>query len=69
MAFSFYQSLRTVPRDLEDHMPRREAERTLRAVISWDRYAELFAYDRPQAWFCRLRCTALSHVPVSASIT
>ena len=31
--------------ELEDHMPRREAERTLRTVISCGRYAELFAYD------------------------
>ena len=31
--------------ELEDHMPRREAEPTLRTVIAWGRYAELFAYD------------------------
>ena len=31
--------------ELEDHFTRREAERTLRAVTAWRRYAELFAYD------------------------
>ena len=31
--------------ELEDHLTRREADRTLRAVTAWGRYAELFAYD------------------------
>jgi NitT/TauT family transport system ATP-binding protein len=31
--------------ELEDHLTRRDAERTLRAVTAWGRYAELFAYD------------------------
>ncbi|MFI4889429.1 MAG: nitrate/sulfonate/bicarbonate ABC transporter ATP-binding protein [Steroidobacterales bacterium] len=31
--------------ELEDHLPRREAERTLRAVIGWGRYAGLYAYE------------------------
>ncbi len=31
--------------ELEDHLTRREAEKTLRAVTAWGRYAELFAYD------------------------
>ena len=31
--------------ELEDHLPRREAEKTMRAVINWARYAELFQYD------------------------
>jgi NitT/TauT family transport system ATP-binding protein len=31
--------------ELEDHLTHREAERTLRAVTAWGRYAELFAYD------------------------
>jgi NitT/TauT family transport system ATP-binding protein len=31
--------------ELEDHLTRREAERTLRAVTAWGRYAELFSYD------------------------
>jgi NitT/TauT family transport system ATP-binding protein len=31
--------------ELEDHLTRREAERTLWAVTAWGRYAELFAYD------------------------
>jgi NitT/TauT family transport system ATP-binding protein len=31
--------------ELEDQMPEEAAEQTLRAVISWARYAEVFAYD------------------------
>ena len=31
--------------ELEDHMSEEDAEATLRALISWSRYAELFAYD------------------------
>ena len=31
--------------ELEDHMTTAAAEQTLRAVIGWGRYAELFAYD------------------------
>ncbi|SMF81627.1 NitT/TauT family transport system ATP-binding protein [Tistlia consotensis] len=31
--------------ELEDHMSPEAAEQTLRAVISWGRYAEAFAYD------------------------
>ncbi|OIQ74704.1 ABC nitrate/sulfonate/bicarbonate family transporter, ATPase subunit [mine drainage metagenome] len=31
--------------ELEDHMSPEDAARTLRAVISWSRYAEVFAYD------------------------
>jgi NitT/TauT family transport system ATP-binding protein len=31
--------------ELEDHMASEDAEQTLRAVISWGRYAEVFAYD------------------------
>lgn len=31
--------------ELEDHLTHREADRTLRAVIGWGRYAELFSYD------------------------
>ena len=31
--------------ELEDHMTAKAAEQTLRAVISWGRYAEAFAYD------------------------
>ena len=31
--------------ELEDHMAADAAEQTLRAVISWGRYAEVFAYD------------------------
>ncbi len=30
---------------LEDSMSEADAERTLRAITSWSRYAELFAYD------------------------
>ncbi len=31
--------------ELEDHMSSEDAEQTLRAVIAWGRYAEVFAYD------------------------
>ena len=31
--------------ELEDHLTRRDAERTQRAVTAWGRYAKLFAYD------------------------
>jgi len=31
--------------ELEDHLTRRDAERALRAVTGWGRYAELFDYD------------------------
>jgi NitT/TauT family transport system ATP-binding protein len=31
--------------ELEDHMTPAAAEQTLRAVIDWGRYAEIFAYD------------------------
>jgi len=31
--------------ELEDHLPEREADATLRAAIGWGRYAELYAYD------------------------
>jgi len=31
--------------ELEDHMSEDAAEQTLRAVIRWGRYGELFAYD------------------------
>lgn len=31
--------------ELEDHLNRSDAEKTLRAVIGWGRYAELFTYD------------------------
>jgi NitT/TauT family transport system ATP-binding protein len=37
--------------ELEDYMAPEAAETTLRAVISWGRYAELFAYDDEQARF------------------
>ena len=30
---------------LEDHLSEKEAERVLRTMIDWGRYAELFAYD------------------------
>jgi NitT/TauT family transport system ATP-binding protein len=31
--------------ELEDHMAEDAAEETLRTIISWGRYAEVFAYD------------------------
>jgi NitT/TauT family transport system ATP-binding protein len=37
--------------ELEDYMTPEAAETTLRAVISWGRYAELFAYDDEKARF------------------
>jgi NitT/TauT family transport system ATP-binding protein len=37
--------------EVEDYMTPEAAETTLRAVISWGRYAELFAYDDEQARF------------------
>jgi NitT/TauT family transport system ATP-binding protein len=37
--------------ELQDHLPLREAERTLRVAIEWGRYGELFTYnDRAQAF-------------------
>ncbi|HET9149008.1 MAG TPA: nitrate/sulfonate/bicarbonate ABC transporter ATP-binding protein [Alphaproteobacteria bacterium] len=37
--------------ELEDHMSEDYAERTLRAVIGWARYGEIFAYDDQMATF------------------
>jgi NitT/TauT family transport system ATP-binding protein len=37
--------------ELEDFMSEEEAEQTLRAVVSWARYAEAFAYDDENAMF------------------
>ncbi len=37
--------------ELEDHMTTEQAEQTLRAIISWARYAETFAYDDEQGVF------------------
>jgi NitT/TauT family transport system ATP-binding protein len=37
--------------ELEDHMPEDLAERTLRAVISWGRYGELFSYSEQDQTF------------------
>ena len=37
--------------ELEDHMTSAAAEQTLRAVISWGRYAEIFAYHDQDAMF------------------
>jgi len=37
--------------ELEDYMTPESAESTLRAIISWGRYAELFAYDDEKATF------------------
>jgi NitT/TauT family transport system ATP-binding protein len=37
--------------ELEDSMSEESAERTLRAVISWARYAEVFAYDEGSGVF------------------
>ncbi|MFZ0694798.1 MAG: AAA-associated domain-containing protein, partial [Alphaproteobacteria bacterium] len=37
--------------ELEDHLTRRDAERTLRVVTGWGRYSELFAYDEKSRRF------------------
>ena len=37
--------------ELEDHMSPDYADETLRAVISWGRYAELFSYDEESDQF------------------
>jgi len=37
--------------ELEDYMAEEAAEQTLRTIISWGRYAELFAYDDEKARF------------------
>jgi NitT/TauT family transport system ATP-binding protein len=44
--------------ELQDHLPPREAETTLRAAIDWGRYAELFTYDD------RTRTFGLDHVAI-----
>ena len=37
--------------ELEDHMSPESAEQTLRAIVSWARYAEVFAYDDETTMF------------------
>jgi NitT/TauT family transport system ATP-binding protein len=37
--------------ELEDHMSPEYAEETLRTVISWGRYAELYEYDEEAQQF------------------
>jgi NitT/TauT family transport system ATP-binding protein len=37
--------------ELEDHMAEEAAEETLRAIVSWARFAELFSYDDDAAMF------------------
>jgi len=37
--------------ELEDHIDAEDAELTLRAVIAWGRYAEVFAYDDDSGTF------------------
>jgi NitT/TauT family transport system ATP-binding protein len=37
--------------ELEDHMSEQFAEQTLRAVTSWARYGEVFAYDEASGVF------------------
>lgn len=39
--------------ELEDHLSRSDAERTLRALTAWARYAELFDYDSRTRTFMR----------------
>jgi NitT/TauT family transport system ATP-binding protein len=37
--------------EMEDYMPEESAEKTLRAIISWARYGEAFAYDEDSGVF------------------
>ena len=37
--------------ELEDYMSEDDADDTLRAIVSWGRYAELFAYDEQSETF------------------
>jgi NitT/TauT family transport system ATP-binding protein len=37
--------------ELEDNMAEEAAQQTLRAVISWARFAELFSYDKESETF------------------
>ncbi len=37
--------------EIEDYMNDASAEQTLRAIVSWGRYAETFAYDDESAVF------------------
>jgi len=41
--------------ELEDHLTRQDADRTLRVVTAWGRYAELFAYDDKTRRFISIR--------------
>jgi hypothetical protein len=42
---------RNILDELEDHMAEDAAEETLRAVVSWARFGELFSYDDDAALF------------------
>ena len=54
--------------ELEDHLTRRDAERTLRAVTAWGRYTELFAYDDRTHTFSEIQ-GRMSAVGLSATKT
>jgi len=41
--------------ELEDHLSRRDAEKTLRTVTDWGRYAELYGYDDKSRRFTTIR--------------
>jgi NitT/TauT family transport system ATP-binding protein len=41
--------------ELEDHLSPSDAEQTLRTVIGWGRYAELFTYDDTTRTFSLFR--------------
>ncbi|HYA86724.1 MAG TPA: nitrate/sulfonate/bicarbonate ABC transporter ATP-binding protein [Nitrospirota bacterium] len=43
--------------ELEDHLSRRDAEKTLRTAIDWGRYAELYDYDDKSRRFTTIRPT------------
>ncbi|MFI4996986.1 MAG: nitrate/sulfonate/bicarbonate ABC transporter ATP-binding protein [Hyphomicrobiales bacterium] len=44
--------------ELEDHLSEADTEKTLRTVIAWGRYAELFAYDDESRSFCLISSKA-----------
>jgi NitT/TauT family transport system ATP-binding protein len=37
--------------ELEDYMSEEDADETLKTIVSWGRYAELFAYDEQSEAF------------------
>jgi NitT/TauT family transport system ATP-binding protein len=52
--------------ELEDHLTRQEAERTLRVVTGWGRYAELFVYDEKSRRFTAISTPKLEANAIKA---